>query len=60
VNVAVAGTAGGLRTPPARATVVVQEDLFSRRIVLLGRVIEIDGCTRRTPAAASETSTSPG
>ncbi len=47
VNVAVAGAGNGLRTPPARATVVVQEDLFTRRIVLVGRVIEIESCTER-------------
>jgi uncharacterized repeat protein (TIGR01451 family) len=50
VNVAVAGTAGGLRTPPARATVAVEEDLFRRRIVLLGRVIAIESCTEKDAA----------
>jgi len=49
VNVAVGRTASGARTLPARATVVVQEDLFRRRIVLAGRVVEIESCTEKGP-----------
>ncbi len=47
INVAIARAANGVRTMPARATVAVVEELFSRRIVLLGRVVEIDSCTEK-------------